>query len=515
MASADWAFALFAAALLPFMVRASYDFGVTWDERSRHAYGEMVWQFMRGLRPRQDFLVEDGGNFYGGMFDALCAALEQYIPANRYVVRHGLNAVFGWIGIFYTGRLAGQLFGRWPGLLAMVLLTVSPRYLGDAMNNPKDLPFAATSVAALYYTATVSRAFPYISRGTGIGLVVWLALSLNIRAGALMYLGYLGLLVIGYVIAEGGYTVRRLADTAARLTAISLATLVLGTTFWPWAQVSPIIRPIQALIAFSNFPYAAAMLFAGDYIGTDALPKIYAPWWFIITTPPVVLAGLALASTVGLWRFRRPILLLSAIAALPIVLVIVMRSTLYDGVRHLLFVYPIFVVIATGGWTALLTAAWRPWVPRLAGGVLAAGILNAAVYEVRSYPNEITYFNEIVGGPKGAFGRYEMDYWGNCLLEAVRWSADLAQRTGRAITISGEPWAPILLNSERYHQLMFTPSNAGQHQLDVRLTRGPPENIKALAERPDALYKVTTSDGAVLCVVSPGPTFWQLQRFLQ
>lgn len=509
---ARWTFIALAALLLPLMLRASLDFGVTWDEKSRHKYGEMIWEFLRGIRPRDEFLIEDGGHLYGGLFDTLCAAIETYIPANRYVVRHALNALFGWAGIVYCGKLAGRLFGRWTGVLAMVLLAASPRYFGEAMNNPKDLPFAAVSIAALYYMSTISTAFPYVSLRSGIGLAISLALALNIRASALMYLGYSGLLVIGYVIAARSYSPRRLIDTAGRLIALSLAVLVLGTVFWPWAQLSPLVRPIQALLGFAHFPYGAAMLFRGELIGTDALPLSYVPWWFLITTPPVVIFGVVLGMTLGVRRWPTPVLLLTGVALVPIVLVIAMHSTLYDGVRHLLFVYPVLVTLAAAGWSAALTASTTVWPQRLTAGVLAAGLLNAVAYEVRSYPNEITYFNEIVGGPRGALGRYDMDYWGNCLLEAVEWSAGVAQNSGRAAIISGEPWQLIQLDSERFHQLSFTLPYRNEHQLDVRLLRGPADSVQQLATRPDVLHHVRTHDGAVLCVVLPGPLFWQLQR---
>ena len=45
--TAWWVFVALAATLLPVMVFASFDFGVTWDEKPRHHYGELVWEFMR------------------------------------------------------------------------------------------------------------------------------------------------------------------------------------------------------------------------------------------------------------------------------------------------------------------------------------------------------------------------------------------------------------------------------------------------------------------------------------
>ena len=505
-----WAFVLIAAILLPIMIRASFDFGVTWDEKSRHKNGEMIWEYLRGLRDRSTF-VEDGAELYSGMFDTICAALERYVPLNRYVFRHIVNAVFGWTGIVYCGRLAARLFGAWPGVLAMILLAASPRYFADSMNNPKDLPFAALSVMALYYISTVSPRWPYLSRATSIKVVVALALALNIRASALLYLGYLGLLVIAFVIAERTRNWRRLADTAARLAAVSVGVLLLGTTFWPWAQGSPLTRPIEAMMGFAKFPYAADMLFDGRVIASNDLPWYYAPWWFLISTPPVVLIGALMATA----SHRRPsatsTYVLWTIALLPLVLVIVEHSTLYDGVRHLLFIYPILVVLAASGWAAGLSQGNRPWVRISAGALLAAGLADVLVFDVKSYPNEAVYFNGIVGGPRGAFARYEMDYWGNCVLEAVAWSASAARLSGVPIAISGEPWPLIQLDSERFHELYFTLPYRGQHALDVRLAKGSREGVTGLATRPDALYKVQTPDGALLCVVVPGPMFPLLQ----
>ena len=503
--AAWWTFAFVAAALLPLMIWASFDFGATWDEKSRHKNGEMIWEYLRGLRDRSTF-VGDGGELYAGMFDTICAALERYLPLNRYVFRHIVNAIFGWVGIVYCGRLTGRLFGAWPGVLAMVLLAASPRYFADSMNNPKDLPFAAMSVMALYYMSTVSPRWPYLSPATSIKIAVALALMLNIRAGALLYLGYLGLLVIAFVIAERETRWRRLVDTAARLAAISVATLLLGTLFWPWAQGAPLTRPIQAVLGFAQFPYGADMLFAGGVVTSNDLPWYYAPWWFLISSPPVVLAGVLFAA-LHVQRGAARACALWSVALLPLVLVVVQHSTLYDGVRHLLFVYPVLVVLAASGWATVLSRNNRPGIRLASGMVLAAGLTSVVVFDVRSHPNQTAYFNGIVGGPRGAFGRYEMDYWGNCVLEAVAWSANAARLSGLPIPVSGEPWPLIQLDSERFHELYFTLPYRGQHALDIRLAKGSTEGVTGLATRPDALYKVQTPDGALLCVVTPGPTF--------
>src|SRR5262249_47345032 len=106
-----WTFVAIAVALLPIMIAASFDFGVTWDEKSRHRYGELIWDFWAGRIDRSAAFPEDGGHLYGGLFDVISVGAERWLPGNRYVIRHVIDAIFGWIGILYCGPLAARLFG--------------------------------------------------------------------------------------------------------------------------------------------------------------------------------------------------------------------------------------------------------------------------------------------------------------------------------------------------------------------------------------------------------------------
>lgn len=505
-----WTFLAIAAALLPLMIFSSFDFGVTWDEKDRHRNGELIWQFLRGLRSRSAF-AETGGHLYPGLFDVICAALETWVPLNRYVLRHMVNATFGWIGVVFCGRLASRLFGGWAGPLAMVLLASSPRYFADSMNNPKDLPFAAMTMVALFYISAVSPRWPYVSWTGALKIAAALGLALAIRVGALVYVGYFGLLVLAYVIADRCTNLRRLSDTAARVLGVVLLMLVVGTVFWPWAGGAPLIRPFLALKGAANYPWNGLVLFMGVEYRADALPWYYAPWWFIISTPPVVLAGVALSPFV--WSTRadawRTVALWFA-AIFPVAAAIVMQSTLYDGIRHLEFVYPVLVLLATGGWLGLLARSRRSWLRPAAGAALGVGIASVLIFDVRFHPNQGVYFNALVGGPRGAFTYYDMDYWGNCMLQAVEWSVDRAREAGVTVTVSGNPSHIVQLDSERFHEVAFTYPQHGRHYLQITLARGSILALRGLAREP-ALHRVRTPDGVVLCTVTPGPAYGELE----
>ena len=143
----------------------------------------------------------------------------------------------------------------------------------------------------------------------------------------------------------------------------------------------------------------------------------------MISTPLVVLAGAAFSilfassradalRRIGLWT----------VVILPIAAAIIMRSTLYDSVRHLMFVYPVLVVLAAGGWSGLLHRSRPAWMRAGAGLAVAAGLSSVMLFDVRFHPNQGVYFNSIIGGPKRAFARYDMDYWGNSNLQGTEWA---------------------------------------------------------------------------------------------
>ena len=90
----------------------------------------------------------------------------------------------------------------------------------------------------------------------------------------------------------------------------------------------------------------------------------------------------------------------------PVVAAVAMGSTLYDGVRRLLFIY----VLAASGWTGVLCGARPPWLHRSAPLGLALGLASLGIFDPRLHPKQGVYFNGRVGASRGAFKRYEMDY---------------------------------------------------------------------------------------------------------
>jgi hypothetical protein len=87
-----------------------------------------------------------------------------------------------------------------------------------------------------------------------------------------------------------------------------------------------------------------------------------------------------------------------------------LHSALYDGWRHMYFVYPAFLLIAIRGWVALWSSD-QSIRKTLLTVVTAISIIHTAVWVWRAHPYQNVYFN-ILAGSSDLRTRYELDYWG-------------------------------------------------------------------------------------------------------
>ncbi len=507
--------------LLVAMVALSRDFGFTWDERFQQHYGEQLWQYAHGELPRSTFDTDEGNQYlYGGLVELIAVAAEHTVRADTYVVRHAVNALFGWGGIVIAGLAAARAFGPRAGWLAAALLTLAPRYFGDAMNNPKDVPFAAMAMAVLGITLTLDWRRPRLSWARASLLATAIALAVNIRPLGLVLLLYAaGVIGLGSLLAallttdEGRW--QAFGRNVVVLLVVGLVAVPAGTIVWPYAQAQPFVRPLTAFITTTQLDWAQGfdVLFAGQNLGAGALPWTYVPTWLVMTVPPVVLCGLALSWLAARRGLQQAVAWagLLAFAGVPVVAAIIRHATIYDGIRHLLFVVPPIVVLAAAGWSALLQTRARV----IGTALLAVGLAEPLLFQVRNHPNQIIYFTPLMGGPHAAFARYDMDYWGNSVLQAVQWADRLARESGVPLVVSGNPIQSVDANAARFKTLQVVARANLVYHLDIRLMRGPSASLREFAARPDILYAVTMADGTPLCVVLPGPAFLSVSNRLK
>ena len=130
----------------------------------------------------------------------------------------------------------------------------------------------------------------------------------------------------------------------------------------------------------------------------------------------------------GLSHLRLPLLALARergkpvvwmAATMPIAFLIWRHSTLYDGIRHVLFVIPMLGLLAGSALAGMAPFLLGPRVVALAAAVAIYAGATAFNF-ARLHPLEYVAINSLAGGVRGAYGKFELDYWSVAGTEALR-----------------------------------------------------------------------------------------------
>ena len=431
---------LFVIVLLTFR-----QYGVTWDEELQSQYGQAVVDYYLSLGKDQHFAEIFNLYLYGGTFDGIASAIDRLAPFNVYETRHLLNALMGLLGLWGVWRLGRLVGGAAVGLLAMGFVTLTPMYYGHMFNNPKDIPFACGLIWSIYY---MGRCFAFGARPKReliikLGLV--LGLTLGVRVGGAMLFAFWAA-AVGFDILRAWWQQRDFAGLRAALILAGRYILRLGLPVfllayvvmlicWPWAQQNPVLNPLRALHEFSNFPQDVEVLLDGTTYRSTELPWYYVPLYFGVQLPEFMLA-LILAGIVSLpltlrrlsWPRQQTLIVIVLMPLVPILYAVLRHPALYDAVRHFLFAVPLLSIPAALAaryvFLTTVNAFHQHWSRRLVGGglIVALGIamLATLVTMIQLHPYEYIYVNRLNGGVAGAFGRYELDYWGSSFKEAAQ-----------------------------------------------------------------------------------------------
>ena len=450
------AYALFAVVALVILFTFR-DYGVAWDEPEAQEYGQFILDYYRTGGVEARALTFNNMYYYGGLFEATAVWLGEVLPFEPFETRHLLNALVGLAGSVGAWKLGRALGGPRTGLLAALFLLAVPSYYGHMFINSKDIPFAAASVWSLYYIVLLLRALPRPSLGVTLRLGLAIGLALGARVGAVLLVVNLIAAVAAWLAlqalrgADRRSLARAMGLAAGRLMPAALLAYALMIALWPWAQVDPLVRPLAALDYFSHFPYDIPQLLDGELFRSSQPPWYYLPAFLGVKLPEFLLAAILLAISAGSWRVlgltRAGALVAPAVqdrllewgtlafaTLFPIGYAILSSATLYDEMRHFLFVVPIIAVTAAH-WTASLLGRVAGWRPLLRESLATAAIIYGAVHlflMASLHPNQYVYYNLLAGGVAGAQGRYDLDYWDSSLREL----AD--QLVGYAVDLYGE-----------------------------------------------------------------------------
>jgi hypothetical protein len=434
------------------------DYAITIDEFNADDYGRksLAW-YTSSFTDRSSFdSVEETLWFYGPWFHILVTLGQSLDLLDHWTTRHALTFLVGLAAIAALLPIARLAGGRWAGLVTIGLCLTTGYLYGSMFYTPIDVPFMFamtwSTLAILLMAAPIVPLWPAI---VATGLLTGLAIAtrpLGLITHAYL-IGAMTLCGLEAVMRNGRSARRDLLRIGVRTIAAMAIAWLTAIALWPWLQIgNPVAQFTDAFVYFANHPSSWHFRHWGEWVRTTALPWSYVPAQLFARLPEafLLLLGVGVLSGIGSalamlrfasgpqprWPSLKEALLLTAqarlrlivwaAAILPIAAIIVQRSTLYDGIRHVLFVIPMLAVIASFGFLRLVPLVRQ--FPVTTAALTGAYLAHTVQTFVLLHPLQYAAFNRFAGGVSGAYGRFDVDYWSLAVLPALRQLEDRIDR---------------------------------------------------------------------------------------
>jgi len=412
------------------------DYGLAWDEPLFYDYADALGY---AYSPREWFSGNfDLENSYGPSGDDHKSRGPAYLFLARepvYLLEafgldsasawHLVNFLFFQLGVYFLYRLSTRWMRSSAALAASALFSWQPLLLGHAFINPKDPPFL------IFFLASVCLGFEMVdkladdsqSNEQKFILVIFPAIILGITISIRVLGPLAGVLVFIYFLGHKKLRVS-MSPWLMLFTYGSTAMLAMFIT-WPYLWENPIARFIDVLRLMSDNPTNLSVLFAGQVYRAGELPLRYLIFMLVTTlTEPVwllFLSGIVLGYIRSLkekWKSGDTLSLTLVLLWFIVLLayVLIRRPSMYDGLRHFLFILPPIFIFTGFAFEFLIDRISSLW---LHAGLILILLLPGLAGIFQLHPYEYTYYNSFIGGTNKAYQYYETDYWLTCYKEAV------------------------------------------------------------------------------------------------
>jgi hypothetical protein len=428
---------------LSFLIIFTYrDYGLTWDEEVQRRYGDHVLNWYFSLFRESQALSFSNLYLYGAFFEIVAQLVARVSPFGIYETRHLVNASFGLMGIYTAYRLGSCVYNPAGGFFAALFLSLTPVFYGHLFNNSKDIPFSALFLISLLFIIRSYDSLPRIPWPLIFKIGIAVGLTIGIRVGGVSLFAYLAVLwccgllsqhFLNHELSNPNLLLEFMALTGSFLV-ITITAWVTMLLCWPWAQVSPIDHTMKALQLTAHFNWEGTIFFDGHDIPVADLPWTYLPTWLAISLPEFYFVSLGVGCLLA-YRFistvnRTPsqvgqlikVGLLAFVFCSPILTAIGLYSTVYDGIRHFLFVLPPLAILAGVSFASLLQSNAKAIIKYGSAAVIFIYTSMTAMDMIQLHPYQAVYFNRtLAGGLSSASKHFETDYWGSSYKEGIQW----------------------------------------------------------------------------------------------
>jgi hypothetical protein len=407
------------------------DYGISWDESAQRKIGAMATKYIVYQDPA---LLTHHDKYHGPIFEIVLYAVEKILDISEnwrivYLTRHLLTFLLFYTStIFFFFLMYKYIFKNWKiSMLGTLFLILSPRIFADSFYNSKDIAFLAMFIISIF------TLIGYLEKKTPFSAIMHAftcAVLVDIRVLGIL----LPFLTFVFLAADMLFLKpKRIKVKKSILSFIIYVLLLIPLTvlFWPTLWEAPLYHFAASLRLMSHYNRGINReLFLGRFIEFIRPPWYYIPAWMIITTPLLYILGFLmgcfvlvkslLKSPMQFYIDNRNSLILILWFFFPLTVVILIKSVVYNGWRHMFFVYPGFLLISLTGLTYLfryLKMRFRGLGFRFMNAsfifLVTLSLINVSRITIKSHPFQNVYFNILAGiDKKRVEQNFILDYWG-------------------------------------------------------------------------------------------------------
>ena len=354
---------------------------------------------------------------------------------------HGYTFLMFMAGVVAIYCIASYLAKNWRyGLVASLLLYLSPRFFAESHYNNKDIMTMAMILICLWFAI---RFIEKKSVGSTLLFALFGAFAANMRISGFAFFGLCGLLYLVTLTIKREWNPKALLLGLLAIFAFCAFYVALTPGLWN----DPLKFISYVFSRSSNFSDWPGYVF---YMGhaQRPVPWHYIPVMIAITTPLLIVILLLVGNVAAIassFRHKAKELFTSEHKYYLMMLVFVWafigfamitRPILYDSWRHFYFLYGLLILLAVYGLHSIvsLLKGRCKWV---AVGAVGAQLLAMLAIVILSHPFQFVYFNVLAGSNPGE--QYDLDYWNVSQAKTLMDLIDTVD-SGEQISVTAADW---------------------------------------------------------------------------
>jgi 4-amino-4-deoxy-L-arabinose transferase-like glycosyltransferase len=373
------------------------------------------------------------------------------------------------IGSLATGLVflfTYEMFGFLYALSSSLILSLYPIHFGYLHNNMKDIP------NAFFYSLSIYLFWRLTKRKNLKNLIIAVlsfAIAFNVKINSI----FIPLICFVWYVAINNDILnifkfkpkKFFKDHKLIIFYFPLSVLAAIILWWPfWSE--PLKKLLELPNFYSNNTINMPVLYWGKIIKSGVNIPIEYPYIILaISTPVVILLLFLIGLLIMVYKIIKreqssdSYLLLIFWFIIPLLRYLNPKSGAIDGLRHFMeIIYPL-IIISTIGFVFIYKKFANLKKAKLWQGLMISlMIIYLAFLNIIYHPYQTSYYSEIIGGIKGAWGKFDIDYWGTPQKSAMEWLNKNVNKDSNINIVMGQSTAALYLrddlrrrvNSENY-----------------------------------------------------------------